>query len=175
MKELPKHIQNILTDNHAPPILQRHLTIVYNVALDITLQLTQTWSNLEIIEEEVLFGAASHDIGKIFEPKELQEKGNKHESIGYEFLIEMGISENLARFTKTHGNWTDKNLRIEDLIVTLADKIWKGKRINELEERLSEIISKNTTADYWSVYTKLDTIISEIIIGADNRLNWQQE
>jgi hypothetical protein len=173
MKELPKYILNILGENHAPLLLQRHLTLVYNVGIDITDKLTQAWPNLEIIEEEILFGTSSHDIGKIFEVKELHQTGNKHEITGYEFLIGIGISENLARFTKTHGNWTDESIKIEDLIVTHADKIWKGKRIDELEERLSVIISKNITADYWDVYTKLDAIISDIIVGADIRLNWQ--
>jgi hypothetical protein len=173
MKELPKDVLEILNQRQAPILLKKHLTLVYNVCIDIIDKLALTWPNLQIIKKEILFGAATHDIGKIFETKELYQAGNRHEIVGYEFLISKEISENLARFTKTHGNWTDENLRIEDLIVTLADKIWKGKRIDELEERISKIISNNINADYWDVYTKLDAIISHISVGADNRLNWQ--
>lgn len=173
MNELPNDILNMLSQNNAPDLLCRHLTLVYNVGISILDKFAQTWPNLPIIKSEVLFGTATHDICKMFETKELYQIGNQHEIVGYDFLISQNISENLARFAKTHGNWKEDNLKIEDLIVSLADKIWKGKRIDELEERLSKIISETSNDDYWKVYTKLDLIISDIIIGADKRLLWQ--
>ena len=173
MKELPKDIQDLLVQNAAPMLLERHLTIVYNVGIELTIKLMQAWPNLNVVREEILFGTATHDIGKMFETNELGHSGNLHEQVGYEFLVRQGIPENLARFAKTHGDWRDENLKVEDLIVSLADKIWKGKRIDELEERLATMISKDLDLDYWDVTMKLDSIISRIIIGADKRLNWQ--
>lgn len=88
-------------------------------------------------------------------------------------LVDYGIKENLARFTITHSNWENENLKIEDLIVSLADKIWKGQRIDNLEEKVIAKISLFTNIDYWTVYLKIDNIISQIINGSDKRLNWQ--
>ena len=173
MKELPKDIQDLLAQNDAPMLLERHLTIVYNVGIELTIKLMQAWPNLIVVREEILFGTATHDIGKMFETNELSHSGNLHEQVGYEFLVRQGIPENLARFAKTHGDWRDEQLKLQDLLVTLADKIWKGKRIDELEERLATMIYKYLDLDYWDVYMKLDSLISSIIIGADKRLNWQ--
>lgn len=175
MKELPNDILKLLDQYEASVLLKRHLTLVYNTGIEIMAKLSETWPDLKILEKEVLFGLATHDIGKVIEDKELYHNGNLHETTGYELLINNGISENLARFTKTHGSWLHKDLNIEDLIVTLADIIWSGKRIDELEERLSKEISKIIDADYWEVNMKLDTIISDISIGADERLSWQNK
>ncbi len=175
LKELPVDILNLLEKNNAPVLLTRHLTLVYNTGIELTERLMLTWPSLLLNRTEILFGAATHDIGKSIVVNELHEKGNKHELIGYQLLIDNDINENLARFAKTHASWNDGKLKIEDLIVSVADKIWKGKRVNELEERLSKEISEILNADYWDVYMKLDVILSEIAIGADERLNWQRE
>jgi hypothetical protein len=173
MKELPQDILDMLEQNNAPVLLHRHLTLVYNTSVRILDKSALAWPSLQVIKKEVLFGAATHDIGKMFETEELRQAGNRHEVVGYDFLIGNGIPENLARFAKTHGDWMDEGLRIEDLLVALADKIWKGKRIDELEERLTKKIADSLYADYWDVYTKLDEIISDIVIGADKRIRWQ--
>ncbi len=172
-EKLPPNIQIILDNLHCPILLNRHLILVYNVSKVLTKKILYEFPNLRLNEDEILFGAATHDIGKIIEKKELREKGNIHEETGYKILIDYGINENLARFTITHGSWENENLRIEDLIVSLADKIWKGQRIDKLEEKLIKEISTLINLDYWDTYLKLDSIISEIIIGADKRLNWQ--
>lgn len=156
-------------------LLKRHLKLVYNVGLEIVKEISNYWTNLKLLEEEISFGTATHDIGKAMETNELYGIGDNHERVGYNFLLENGINENFARFAKTHSNWTLENLKIEDLIVILADKIWKGKRIDELEERLTEEIATITNTSYWDVNVKLDAIISKIVMGADNRLNWQNE
>lgn len=172
-KDLPSDIQRMLDDLKCPTLLIRHLILVYNVGLLLTKKIKLEFPNLRLLEQEIIFGTATHDIGKIRVKKELSEKGNQHEQVGYEILIAYGIEGNLARFTKTHGNWEQENLKMEDLIVSLADKIWKGKRIDKLEERIIKEISIHTNSDYWTVYSKMDRIISEICLGADERLNWQ--
>lgn len=92
---------------------------------------------------------------------------------GYKILIDYGIKENLARFTITHGNWKNENLKIENLIVSLADKIWKRQRIDKLEEKVIAEISILTNIYYWTVYLKIDNIIPQIINDSDERLNWK--
>jgi hypothetical protein len=49
-------------------------------------------------------------------------------------LLAQGISPQLARFAGTHAAWTGPDIRIEDLLVSVADKIWKNKRVPELED-----------------------------------------
>lgn len=175
MKNLPIQVTDLLEKYQAPVVLKRHLTLVYNTGIEICAQFAKEWANLPFDKQEILFGAATHDIGKVIEINELHQKGNKHEQIGYELLLQNEIPENLARFAKTHGNWEEESLAIEDLMVTLADKIWKGKRIEALEERLTKEISIGTNTDYWQVYTKLDAILSKIALRADERLLWQNQ
>lgn len=165
MKNLPIEVTDLLEKYQAPVLLKRHLTLVYNTSIEICAQFAKEWANLVFDKQEILFGAATHDIGKVIEINELSQKGNKHEQIGCELLLENGFPENLARFAKTHGNWEDENLEMEDLMVALADKIWKGKRVEALEERLTKEISMRTNTDYWEVYTKLDVIISKIALA----------
>lgn len=175
MKHLPVEVVNLLDKYQAPVVLIRHLTLVYNTSIEICTQLLRTWTDLSLHKEEILWGAATHDIGKVIETEELYQKGNKHEQVGYELLLKNAISENLARFAKTHGNWVDSTLTIEDLIVSLADKIWKGKREEGLEESVIKAISIQIDKDYWAVYPKFDIIISKIALGADERLRWQKK
>ncbi|AZA98514.1 HD domain-containing protein [Chryseobacterium joostei] len=172
-KKIPQNIQSILDDLHCPILLNRHLILVYNLGLDLTEKIIFEFPTLRLLTDEIVFGTATHDIGKIIEKNELREKGKQHEQTGYKILMDYGIKENLARFTITHGDWENENLAIEDLIVTLADKIWKGQRIDKLEEKVIAEISKLTNIDYWTVYLKIDNIISQIINGSDKRLNWQ--
>ena len=172
-KEIPDNILKILNDCNCPGLLIRHLILVYNTGMVLTEKIKYEFPDLKILDNEIQFGLATHDIGKSIKKNELKESGKEHEQIGYELLIDYGVNKNLARFTITHSDWKSENINIEDLIVSLSDKIWKGQRIDELEEELIRRISISQNIDYWVVYSKLDCIISEIIIGADERLNWQ--
>lgn len=172
-EKLSPAIQSLLDELDCPGLLQRHLILVYNTASDLTQKMKLEFPAFNLLEDEIAFGAATHDIGKIIEKAELSEKGNRHEQMGYNILINYGIADNLARFTKTHGDWKNDQVKTEDLIVSLADKIWKGQRIDALEERLIAAISTAINEDYWTVYSKMDRIITEISAGADIRLDWQ--
>lgn len=50
--------------------------------LEILKQLKIVWPNLKINQELILFGAATHDIGKTEITDELFESGKKHELAG---------------------------------------------------------------------------------------------
>jgi hypothetical protein len=160
--EFPEEIEVLLEKLNAPENLKEHLQIVYKTAYKLIEALQNEWHNLVINEKEILFGAATHDIGKVLAENELYGKGSKHELLGETLLMKNGFSANFARFARTHGNYQAEYLQLEDLLVILADKIWKGKRINLLEEQISKIISAKTGIDFWTTNAQLDAIISDI-------------
>lgn len=173
--DLPKDVIEILIELNAPERLKKHLVIVHSTAHKLIRLLKNEWEIIIFEEELVLFGAAIHDIGKTIVIKELYEKGKKHEIVGKEVLSNLGFSERKSRFAYTHGNWEQENLTLEDLLVSLADKIWKGKRLEKLEEKITTIIAANVGLDYWDVYVQFDKILEKLSYGADNRLLWQNE
>lgn len=172
---LPHTVTELLEKHEAPSRLKRHLQIVHSVANDLLNGIKNEFPQLNLNEEDILFGAATHDIGKTVITEELYQKGNEHEAIGQQLLLDSGYPETKARFAKTHGNWQAENLGIEDLLVALSDKIWKGKRIDLLEEKVVAQISSKLNMNYWEVYPVLDKVLSQIANGTDERLNWQNE
>lgn len=173
--ELPIEIKNILKKHDSPERLNRHLRLVSFTASNLLSEIDNEWNQLKVNKDFVMFGAATHDIGKVISQNEIYGSGNQHESIGKNLLLENGFSEELSRFALTHGNWKSKDVILEDLLVTLADKIWKGKRINELEELICQEISKRIELDFWEIYQKLNLILDKISLSAQSRLDWQNE
>lgn len=171
--ELPKNISELLERLDAPERLIRHLRLVYSTANDLLSSLKQEFPLIKMNEALVLFGSVTHDIGKTEITDELYKSGTKHEIVGMNILLNHGFSTEESRFANTHGNWSAKDLTIEDLLVSLSDKVWKGKRIPELEELICKQIADNSTYNYWSIYTKLDLILEKITLEADNRIAWQ--
>ena len=171
--DLPKEVAELLEILNSPERLKRHLSIVHTTAFEIVTQLKLEWPFLEMNQELILFGAATHDIGKSEITDELFESGKRHELTGMTILLNHGFTKEQSRFTLTHGNWQDESLKIEDLLVALSDKIWKGNRIDDLEKLLGQKLSSMLNCDYWDVYGKLDSILSQIALGADEKLNWQ--
>ncbi|MGB1242149.1 MAG: HD domain-containing protein [Chitinophagales bacterium] len=175
LTDLPHPIPHLLKTHNAPLSLQKHLLIVHSTAKNLLQKIKENWQYLILDEEAILFGAASHDIGKTIEIKELHENGKKHEEVGYELLKANEIPHRLARFAKTHGNWQIDFLELEDLLVALADKIWKGKRVGELEEKICQKLAAALEMNYWDVFMDLDSILMKIALGADERLTWQRD
>ena len=171
--DLPKEVTELLEILNSPVRLIRHLSIVHSTAFEILTQLKVEWPTLKLNQELILFGAATHDIGKTEIADELFERGIKHELTGKTILMDHGFTDEQSRFAKTHGNWQEKSLEIEDLLVALSDKIWKGSRVDDLEKLFGQKLSSMLNCDYWDIYGKLDSILSKIALGADERLNWQ--
>ena len=134
LRKLPDEVEDLLDRLESPPRLVAHLTLVHDVAVSIVEVLSEL-SEGGFDQRAVLFGAATHDIGKTLFPGELDGPGHAHEAAGRELLEAEGFAADLARFAETHGDWREGT--IEDLLVALADKVWKGKRIAELEERIA--------------------------------------
>ncbi len=171
--ELPKEVETLLKRFNVPIRLYKHLKIVNSTASYIIEELKLEWPILSLNEKEILFGASTHDIGKLVITDELYKKGKEHESEGFKLLKSLGYKDDIARFTITHGNWRGDNLEIEDFIVCLSDKVWKGKRDIELEECIVNKISEMTKIDFWDVSTKLELILEKIVIESDKRIAWQ--
>jgi hypothetical protein len=168
-------IKNLVGDRNIPSRLMAHLNLVHGVEQTILTWLKYFYPEVTFHEETVLFGALTHDIGKVVATDELYNLGSTHEKIGFQLLINHGINANLARFTLTHSTWTSSDTNIEDWLVSLADKTWKEKRVMYLEERTVNHICHITNKQKWEVFLELDDLINEISKEADQRLAFQSK
>ncbi len=176
LMSLPIEAAHLLQKFDASPRLIAHLILVHDVAHQLIDELQKEWPNFLFDKDTILFGAATHDIGKIIHPKELSNSGYLHEPSGYELLIKENVPENLARFTKTHGYYKDnEDLNVEDLLVMLADKCWKGKRAETLEHHLVNKIAQVTNEEMWEVLIMFDNIVERVTSQAEQRLVWQAQ
>jgi hypothetical protein len=148
--------------------------LVHDVAAELIGALHRDFPRLVIDQDAVLFGAATHDLGKTAHPEELSEPGTRHEASGEALLRQHGVAPGLARFARTHGSWEAVDNTLEDLCVALADAVWKGKRTGALESRVADMISKATSREPWAVWSELDVILERLAAGADERLRWQR-
>lgn len=151
----------------APAHLLRHHALVAEAAAQLTAGLSAYSPSFDA--EEVLLGAALHDAGKIQHPAEMRGPGALHEEAGRALLEAEGY-RCIARFCVSHGQWDDDALPLEDLLVALADKLWKGKRVAELEERVVASIAGHAGEPQWQVLTRVDPVFESVADLADGRL-----
>lgn len=170
---LPTAAAQLLLDLDAPPRLAAHLRAVHDTAWQLTAALLRDHPGLEFDRDAVLFGAATHDIGKAIHVGELSGPGSAHEQAGYELLVQHGVDESLARFARNHATWTTPDISTEDLLVSLADKIWKAKRVQDLEDRLVVRLVATAGGSAWEAFMRLDDILDRIARDADARLAFQ--
>ena len=172
LNHLPSDVSALLQSVKAAPRLVAHLILVHDVAGQITAAMNETWPDVPFDRQAVCIGAATHDIGKVLYPEELSQPGRRHEEAGETLLLQHGFSEAQARFARTHGRWQEAD-QLEDLLVALADKIWKGAREEALELKVARSIAESADQEVWQIYMTLDDIISPIADDADERLMWQ--
>jgi hypothetical protein len=173
LPELPPAAAEILGAHRAPPRLIAHLRLVHDVAGKLVDWLPTAYDDVRFDREAVLFGAATHDIGKIIHPEELSGPGHLHEAAGQRLLLAAGVEPRLARFAATHGSWTAADVELEDLLVSLADKVWKAKRVAELEQLVVERLVAVSGRQTWEVFLELDDRLTHLAEGADERLSLQ--
>jgi hypothetical protein len=174
-RPLPTPVRQLCEKLDAPDRLIAHLTLVHDAGVEIVDGLQQQFPMLNFYAEAVLFGAASHDLGKVLHPDELTGPGNRHETDGSGLLEANGISQELARFARTHGAWSREDLPLQDLLVALADCVWKGQRLEALEAQVVSRIAEQTGREAWEVFDKLDGLLDEIAHHGDERLAWQAQ
>ncbi|MCC9704309.1 HD domain-containing protein [Streptomyces sp. MNU76] len=173
LRPLPERAVTLLRSLGAPPRLTAHLRLVHDVAHELTAWLEQRHPRLPFDRAAALFGAATHDIGKITHPGELSGPGSAHEEAGRRLLLEHGVEPESARFAATHAAWAGPGVGVEDLLVSLADKVWKNKRVRELEDlfvgRLAEVSGRPVREEFLA----LDDLLDPLGAGADRRLAFQ--
>jgi hypothetical protein len=118
----------------------------------------------------VRLGVAFHDTGKILHPQELQIKGTNHESAGEQLLLANGIDAQLARCCRSHGQWQTMECTLEELLVALADTLWKGKRSHDLENLVIKLLLKQCSKDYWDLFMEMDACFEKIAEDGYSRL-----
>ncbi len=153
----------------ASPLLILHHRLVAEAAEELLKGWPQKF-NSNIDWRKVLLGSALHDAGKVIHPEEISGPGQAHGKAGRDLLIQNGVDLSIACFCGTHADWNRTGLTVEDFIVMLADNLWKGQRIAELEELTIKCVAEIANADYWKVFIELDTLFETIAAHGDERL-----
>ncbi|MEU3493237.1 HD domain-containing protein [Kitasatospora cineracea] len=169
---LPDEAVALLTGAGAPPRLVAHLRLVHDVAARLADWTAERCPELAVDRSAVLFGAATHDIGKAVHRSELSGPGSAHEPAGRELLLAAGVAPELARFAAGHADWGPSSTA-EDLLVALADKVWKDKRVPELEDLLVGALARAGGGERWAWFLALDELLTAIGADADPRLAYQ--
>lgn len=149
--------------------LLRHHELVLEAAVALTDALARKLG-VRFDAGLVQVGAALHDVGKLRHPDELNEPGHAHEQTGRTLLIEHRVPEHVARFCVTHASWDEPTLALEDLLVALADKLWKGKRVAELEQLVIGRLSRQLDLPAWRVFEVADAVFEAVAEPAEDRL-----
>lgn len=173
LRPLPDEVVAVLVKVDAPARLGAHLRAVHDVAYQLVAAFRCSWPRLSLDGDAVTFGAATHDVGKSVHRRELTGTGNEHEEEGYRLLLASGVPDRFARFARTHARWEDANATNEDLLVALADKVWKGKREERLEQFLVQRMAVATSEEPWSLFMWLDDLLGRVAAQADERLEFQ--
>jgi hypothetical protein len=123
----------------------------------------------------VLLGVAVHDAGKVLHPEELEGPGSKHEPAGEALLLSHGVQAEVARCCITHAAWQEAGVSFEERSVALADKLWKGKRVDDLEMMVIEEAAHRAGKERWAMFTSLDSLFEEIAAEGPSRLARSRE
>lgn len=173
VRPLPTAVTDLLVDLAAPPRLAAHLRAVHDVAHGLVAWVAEHHPAVRFDLGAVLFGAATHDVGKVLHVEELSGPGTRHEAAGRQLLLDCGVDPVLARFAGTHGDWHAPGITVEDLLVSVADKTWKAKRVEDLERLLVDQLARASGQEPWEVFLDLDDHLDGVAAGADDRLKFQ--
>ncbi|WP_149827939.1 phosphohydrolase [Streptomyces tailanensis] len=235
LRPLPERAVELLRVLAAPPRLVAHLRLVHDVAYELADWMEQRYPELSFDRAAVLFGAATHDIGKTAYVGELSGPGSAHEEAGRRLLLEHGVAPEWAGgagesravpapaasaagvtagacprragrrpsmgvpplersrewgsvpgaagavrdspappgFAGTHAAWAEPGVGVGDLLVSLADKVWKNKRVAELENLVVERLAEASGRPAWEEFLALDDLLGALGADADRRLAFQ--
>ena len=174
LRPLPDPVQQILAQCLMPPRLTAHLILVHHIACEIVDYLHQFSAYFD--GNIVCLGAALHDLGKLEHLEELSGAGAHHEITGPDYLIKLGITQNIARFARTHARWADEpEITLEDVLVALADTCWKGQRNSVLEQAIVEQLSTLSGRDYWKIWLIVDQMVEYCSQNAEEYLIWHAQ
>jgi len=152
----------------APARLIRHVELVGEAADELLAGLTKL--RVPVDATFVRVGVVVHDAGKVLHPAELDGPGAAHEPAGEQLLLERGASADVARVCRSHAQWRELPASFDELVVALADKLWKGARVRELEERVINAAAEAVGRGRWDVFTELDGLFEEVAAAGQDRL-----
>lgn len=158
----------LLVDLGAPEKLITHGLFVLEAADELLTQMRARGVMLD--EGLVRMGAMLHDAGKTVHPNELVGRGARHEEAGRALLLECGLDPAIARCCVSHAQWPTMTCSLEELLVALADALWKGVRRPELEQRVIAEVAATLRVDSWSLFVELDSCFERIADGGAERL-----
>lgn len=168
MIKTKKEAFDLLDKINAPKHLKIHVMLVGEAA-DELIEFFETMS-LVIDSDFIRTGVVIHDIGKTIHLNEMTDIGSQHEPDGEKLLLKYGASAMLARVCMSHARWHEMECSLEELLIALSDKLWKGKRVQELEEKVIDAIAERKQLEKWDVFTDLDSKFEEIASGGYERL-----
>jgi hypothetical protein len=155
-----KSAYQLLADLGASARLIVHVKLVGEAAELLIAELDCLAINLD--KDFIRLGVAFHDAGKILHPVELTTTGNRHEADGESLLVKHGVDPVLARCCRSHAQWQHMACSIEELLVALADTLWKGKRNSQLEELVIQRLADRSLHDYWELFIHMDDLFDRI-------------
>jgi putative nucleotidyltransferase with HDIG domain len=132
--ETPEDAEALLVEVGAPERLIMHGRLVLEAADELLARAKRL--GVAIDGRLVRAGAVLHDVGKTVHADELQASGAQHEEAGERLLLARGIEPAVARCCVSHARWGAMTCSLEELLVALADALWKGVRRESLEKRV---------------------------------------
>jgi putative nucleotidyltransferase with HDIG domain len=152
----------------ASPRLEQHAALVGEAGELLLNELARL--GVAIDAEMVRAGIVLHDIGKSVHREELDVPGSRHEEEGERLLLARGVPERIARICRSHTQWETMTCSLEELVVALADKLWKGARVRVLEERVVDAVSHTLGRSRWDLFVQLDDVFEQIAAKGSERL-----
>lgn len=165
--------RSLLVTLGAPSHLLRHTELVGEAA-DALLAAFGA-QGVPLDEAFVRAGVVLHDAGKIAHPAELTGAGDAHEPAGERLLLAAGVAPPLARVCLSHARWRTMTVTLEELVIALADKLWKGVRAAELEERVLHEAAARSGRPFWDLFVPLDGCFEGIAEEGHSRLERSRE
>ena len=151
----------------APTRLVVHVELVAEAGGAIISELESLGARID--KEFILCGIVLHDVGKTVHLSELAREGELHGETGRALLLREGIEPRLAAVCVSHSAWGEAKT-VEELVIACADKLWKGKRVADLEELLARRVSDELQLEFWGVFMRMDSCFEAIAGGGDERL-----
>lgn len=152
----------------APARLVRHVELVGEAAELLLGELAKL--GIATDAAFVRVGVALHDAGKLLHTEELDAPGAAHEPAGEALLLEHSVSPRVARVCLSHARWAETSVSFEELLIALADKLWKGVRKPELEELVIDGAAARLGKERWDVFVELDALFERVAAGGTDRL-----
>ena len=144
--ETRKEAIELLKDIGASEKLIKHVKLVGEAGEEIIKKLEE--KKIKFDKNYVRVGIILHDVGKVLYPNELKEKGNRHEQAGEKLLLGKGVDARVAKCCISHAQWNEMPCSLEELLVALADNLWKGSRKEQLETLIITKLASLLNCDY---------------------------